>query len=844
MIQHGQTDFRPDRQGLDMRSQSEMAEKLAESQRQFQSVLKSLSGLFYRCEVRPPWRMSFVSDGVETLTGFSAHELSSMGGWSTIIRAEDRGDLEKSVARAVAQGRSFDLLYCITRKCGELRWVSERGHAVHDDTGLPLFLEGVITDVSGRKESEEFHKRMLERSRRTLDAIPQMVWTMSGDGTDEFYNAQWMTFTGCWLGQAGGPTRADLIHVDDRARAMAQWEEKFAEGEPYEIQYRLRHVTGGHRWILSRGEPEKNAAGKTIRWYGTCTDIHEQVCGRQALQESEAITRSMIEASPDCIALLDVDGNTSFLNSASIEAFGRGPAQLLLGQPWVTAFPDSFRGPALGALTQAAAGRTGRFTASQPSAYGQRWWDVMIAPIMSEGTPTGLISIARDITHQKTAEERIRWAANHDPLTQLPNRALFQRTLDRSLARHRDGGPKVTVLMLDLDDFKRTNDALGHDAGDALLSEFAERLRKTLRAEDMVARLGGDEFAVILNGVSDSADIESAVGAILAGLRAPCAFEGKLLDIRTSIGASSFPAHGETPTELMKHADIALYAAKASGRGNLKIFQASMRAAAQERSSMLGLARDAIYEERIRANYQPKVDLRSGQLDGFEALLRWNHPTKGLQTPDTIAAAFQDGLLAVELSDRMIEAVVADMRRWTDAGIGFGHVAINAAAAEFKNGAFAEKLLTELHRADLPTSCLQLEVTETVFLGRGAEYVEDTLRQLSAEGIRIALDDFGTGYASLSHLNKFPVDVIKVDRSFIKRLDTSAHDAAIVRAVIKLGRSLGIKIIAEGIETQQQAAFLIKNRCHSGQGFLFGKAVPASEVPLLVANWGLSRTAA
>jgi len=271
---------------------------------------------------------------------------------------------------------------------------------------------------------------------------------------------------------------------------------------------------------------------------------------------------------------------------------------------------------------------------------------------------------------------------------------------------------------------------------------------------------------------------------------------------------------------------------------------AAMRADAQGRLSMLGLARDAIIEDRIVAHYQPKVDLRSGRLDGFEALLRWNHPSKGLQTPNTIAAAFQDGALAAEISDRMIQSVISDMRRWTDAGIHFGHVAVNAAAAEFKSGNFAEKLLNELRQANLPTSCLQLEVTETVFLGRGAEHVENTLRALSKEGIQIALDDFGTGYASLSHLNNFPVNVIKVDRSFIRKLETSDRDAAIVRAVIKLGRSLNIKIVAEGIETQRQAEFLRKHRCHSGQGYLFGKAVPAAVVPSLVATWGKTHVAA
>lgn len=780
--------------------------------------------------------MSFVSDGVLALTGYHQEELALKDGWSSIIRIEDRKAVEQAVADAVSESRSFEFVYRITRKTGEIRWVSERGHAVRDDEGRPLFLEGVISDISGRKEADDLQRAMMERWRRTLDSIPQMVWTMAGDGTSEFYNARWWEFTGCRPG-AEGFSRADLIHVEDRAQAMTLWREKFASGHPYEAQYRLKHVSGEYRWVISRGEVELDPDGTPIRWYGTCTDVHEKVLGRQALQASEAINRSMIEASPDCITLLDVEGNIRSLNRAALKALGLRSGAPLLGQPWTAGFPTSFRGPATKALSRAASGRIARFMANQPKSGGQRWWDIVVAPISDSTRSSGLISIARDITHQKVGEDRIRWAAHHDPLTQLPNRVLFQQTLDRSLVEARRKGTALTVLMMDLDDFKRTNDALGHDAGDALLKEFADRLKETVRADDMVARLGGDEFAVLLQGVSEDDDVEAAVQAILTSIKAPCLFDGKLLDIRTSVGASTFPSHGRTRVELMKHADIALYSAKSSGRGVLRIFEAAMRAEAQKRLSMLALARDAIRNDRIVANYQPKVELRTGHLNGFEALLRWKHPTKGLQDPGTIAAAFQDGVIAAEISDCMLRSVISDMRRWTDAGVPFGHVAVNAAAAEFRSGDFAEKLLEGLRRADLPTSCLQLEVTETVFLGRGAENVESTLNALAKEGIQIALDDFGTGYASLSHLNKFPVHTIKIDRSFVSKIETSEHDAAIVRAVIKLGRSLGIEIVAEGIETERQAQFLRKLRCRSGQGYLFGKAVSAVAVPSLITGW-------
>jgi diguanylate cyclase (GGDEF)-like protein/PAS domain S-box-containing protein len=782
--------------------------------------------------------MLFVSKGVEALTGYSATELTALNGWSDIMHPEDRAAVAVAVHGAVSERRSFESAYRIRRKTGEARWVSERGHAVYDKRGVPLFLEGVIADISGRDEAAKLQRTMLERWRRTLDAIPQMVWTVAGDGSDSFFNAQWLNFTGRRVSSFKQLSQANFIHDEDRSRVIALWQEKFATGQPYEAQYRLKHIAGDYRWILSRGAPEKDPDGKLVRWYGTCTDIHEEVIARQALQASEAVNRSMIEASPDCISLLDIDGNVRFLNRAAMEALGLASSAAPIGRPWAEAFPKADRTSAVLAVKQAAAGQTGHFTATQKQADGQRWWDIIVAPLRGEGAPLrGLISIARDITHQKTAEDRIRWAANHDTLTHLPNRALFQRDVDRLIADARESGSSATVLMMDLDDLKRTNDTLGHDAGDVLLKVFADRLKAAVRADDLVARLGGDEFAVLLQGVGEDDKIELAVQTFLSSLKAPCQFGGKLLEISTSIGASTFPRDGQTRAELLKQADVALYVAKIAGKGVLRIYKPAMRADAQRSLSILAVARDAVQQDRIVPNYQPKVDLRSGRLDGFEALLRWKHPSKGLQTADTIAAAFQDGMLAPEISDRMIEGIIADMRRWSDAGLRFGHVAVNAAAAEFKSGRFAENLLERFRQADLPTSCMQLEVTETVFLGRGAEYVESALRTLSLEGVRIALDDFGTGHASLSHLNRFPVHVIKIDRSFIGKLETSVHDAKIVRAIIKLGRSLGIKIVAEGIETEQQAEFLRKHRCGFGQGFLFGKAVPAADVPILIKTW-------
>jgi diguanylate cyclase (GGDEF)-like protein/PAS domain S-box-containing protein len=818
---------------------AETQAQLREARRTFEQFASNLNGVAYRCQLDAPWRMSFVSSGVEALTGYSADALGQAKAWADIMHPDDLPAVEAEVAAGVAERRSFNPCYRIVHASGELRWVREQGRAIYDEAGKPLFLEGVITDAGAEKRLElSLRAAEAEASRRAdslhilLDAVPQMIWSYDRTRDRPRYSKQWETFTGLDLNAAGAPDRIDLIHPDDFAASNARWHYSLATEEPYESQYRVRHRSGEYRWILSRGRPHRHDDGKVV-WYGSCTDIHERMMTEAALDASERLARGIIDASPDCISVLGLDGHRLFANAATRRAYQVDEETDLGGELWGTRFPEPARSRAAEALARAQRGEQARLLIQ----YGpeQRWWDIILAPVRDDqGRATRIIVLSRDISDQKKAEERASWAANHDALTGLPNRFLFQKTLDEAIACSRIAGGGFAILLLDVDDFKRINDTLGHDAGDALLCTFAERIRGAIRAEDMVARLGGDEFAVMLAGVEEESGVAAAVDTILSALREPCVHGGRVLDCQASIGASLFPHQGTDRAELLKNADVALYAAKAAGRANLKLFRADMRKEMQARVSMLNLARDALAHRRIVPFYQPKIDLATGAVSGFEALLRWRHPSMGPQSPATIAAAFEDLALASEISDQMIAAVITDLVHWRDDGVDIGHVAINAAAAEFRRGDFADKLLERLHVAALPPSLLQVEVTETVFLGRGAESVERALKLLSGAGAGIALDDFGTGYASLSHLKQFPVDLIKIDRSFVRDLEDDPDDAAIIDAVVNLGRALGIRTVAEGVENERQHGFITSLGCDYGQGFLYGKAAPANEVATML----------
>lgn len=431
--------------------------------------------------------------------------------------------------------------------------------------------------------------------------------------------------------------------------------------------------------------------------------------------------------------------------------------------------------------------------------------------------------------------------ASHDPLTGLPNRTIFQARLEELTSP--DGGSyPFAVIIVDVDEFKVTNDTLGHDTGDALLKMIAVRLRSFGRQGDIVARLGGDEFGLLLIGASDPKDVEQLSRDLMSSLSQPVQHEGKLIDCQASAGASLYIGQGAV-SDLLKEADLALYASKAAGRGTFRLYSPRMSSTMRVRQKMLAFAKSALEGNFVEPFYQPKVDLRSGRIVGFEALLRCRLRSEGLYGPHRISAAFDDSVLAPQIGDRMLSRVLTDIACWRAAKLNFGHVALNAAAADLCRPNFALRLLEQVKAAGLKPGDIQLEVTENVLLGRTAKHVQKTLELISHHGIKVALDDFGTGFASLSHLKQFPVDIIKIDRSFVRNLQVDQQDGVIVHALIGLAGGLGLEVVAEGIETTAQRDYLAALGCTTGQGFLFGKPEPSCRVPDILA-WPTASTLA
>ncbi|CAO4145850.1 hypothetical protein GPNCGGLF_LOCUS2247 [Methylorubrum aminovorans] len=444
-----------------------------------------------------------------------------------------------------------------------------------------------------------------------------------------------------------------------------------------------------------------------------------------------------------------------------------------------------------------------------------------------EGRPA-VLGAAIDVTEQRRAEARITHMAHHDALTGLPNRVLFSACLIEAIAEHARTGAKAALLCLDLDKFKFVNDTLGHPAGDALLRQVAERITACLRREDLVARLGGDEFAVLLRN-PDAGAVETITGRIIEALARPVRLGDRDCQIGVSIGIARLPEHGTESDTLLRNADLALYRAKAEGGSLAHCFEAAMDSWARSRRRRETDLHEAFARGDLALAYQPVVDVRARTIVGFEALLRWHHPAEGMVPPAEFVPLAEETGLIVPIGAWVLRQACAEASLWADPV----RVAVNLSPVQFRDPGLVATVREALALSGLAPQRLELEVTESVLLAASEANVA-TLHALRDLGVRIAMDDFGTGYCSLSYLQKFPFDKIKIDRSFVSRLGEDPHSTAIVRAVIGLGASLGIVTVAEGVETEAQFAHLREEGCGEVQGYLFGRPSPAAAARALM----------
>jgi len=449
----------------------------------------------------------------------------------------------------------------------------------------------------------------------------------------------------------------------------------------------------------------------------------------------------------------------------------------------------------------------------------------------------GVVITSRDVSERKKAEKQAQYLSQHDVLTGLPNRLLMQDRLHQAIIQARRGGGVVALMFIDLDRFKTVNDSFGRVIGDALLKQVAERLRECLRDTDTVARLGGDEFIIMIPDAATAQVVGEVAQRVLSEFSRPFSDGEQEMYVSASIGISLFPRDGSDPDELVKHADRAMYSAKDSGRNMYRYFTEDLNQEVREKVMLESGLRRAIDRGELRLFYQPTIDLHTKQVIGAEALVRWQHPTLGLISPAKFIPVAEESDLIFRLGEWVLRAACKQLRAWQEEGFGL-QVAVNVSARQFRDPKLAELVVAVMADSQVDPRLVGIELTETAIM-QDARASISTLERLKSRGVSISIDDFGTGYSSLSYLKRLPLDTLKIDQSFVRDIATDNNDAAIVRAIIGLARSLGIKVLAEGVEDDTQLSFLNNYGCNYGQGFLFGRPLVPEGFAELVRQQGV-----
>ncbi|HEY4382341.1 MAG TPA: EAL domain-containing protein [Acidobacteriaceae bacterium] len=451
----------------------------------------------------------------------------------------------------------------------------------------------------------------------------------------------------------------------------------------------------------------------------------------------------------------------------------------------------------------------------------------------ADGNATSYEGTVEDITEHKAAEERVKFLAYYDALTELPHRTLLQDRLENAIAAARHRGEKIALLFLDLDRFKAVNDSYGHSFGDLVLKEIAKRLKECAGEHNTVARVGGDEFLVMLSSVEDEAEAAFEAGQMIEAMSQDFRVLGQSIRMGCSIGVSLFPDHGDDGETLIRNADAAMFSAKDGGRNNVRFFTEAMNAQAVERLTMEKDLRLALEREEFFLLYQPQMDLGSGRVTGLEALIRWQHPELGLILPDRFISIAESNGLILSIGEWVLRTACAQVRNWQEAGFTGVPVAVNVSALQFRQESFRDIIRRALEESGLGPECLELELTESLLLSN-ADLTLSVLQELKEMGLKLAIDDFGTGYSSFSYLRHFAVDKLKIDKMFIRDIGAGGGDAAIISAILSLAKSMHLKVIAEGVENEGQMAFLRGQACDQIQGHYFSEPLSASDVAILL----------
>ena len=732
-------------------------------------------------------------------------------------------------------------------KTRDRMWIRENAHLVRNDQGEVTFYEGTVEDISASRAGEMALRVNEELFRQVTSQLPGMAFLalLKADGTREY------SFVSDGVRELFGVEPSDVIgngnllksfwHPEDRASVEAGVAGSAALGQPFSLQYRIVLGDGTVKWVQTTSSSISSDHRGNLRC-GVVLDITHSKRAEEQLRQSEERWKLALESTGDGVWDWHIQSGMEYYSRRYKEMYGYSEDKVWQQSDQFEdiVHPDD-KEQLLRDQQAHFEGRTPTYRNEHRVRCSDGSWKWILSRGMvisrdAQGKPVRMIGTHTDITEWKKSEALIWQQANYDPLTGLPNRRMLRDRLEQDIRKCKHDGLQLAILFIDLDHFKEVNDTLGHDSGDLLLIEAADRIRHCVRDSDTVARMGGDEFTVVLSELSGAERLERILQKILGALSAAFQLGDEQVFISASIGITMYPADATEVESLFKNADQALYVAKGAGRNRFSFFTSALQEAAQTRVRLANDLRAALAEQQFRVVYQPIIDLGTGDIRKAEALIRWQHPTRGLISPTEFIPIAESSGLIIDIGEWVFRQAADQVVRWRELHHPHFQISVNKSPVQFhSDGSTRKSWAQHLQSLGLPGGSIAVEITEGLLLDTSAT-VTQQLMEMRQTGVQVSLDDFGTGYSSLTYLQKFEIDYIKIDQSFVRNLVPSSTDLALCKAIIVMAHELGMKVTAEGVETAQQRDLLVAAGCDHGQGYLFARPMSARDFDVFMAS--------